>query len=107
MNMIAFLASASSDLGDKACTVSPDAIGCKTSIFASNGFVFNAINIALVILGVVSVLMIIIGGFRYVLSGGDQAGIKSAKDTIMYAIIGLIVALLSFAIVSFVAGKIG
>lgn len=107
INFVTLLASASSDLGDKACQVSPDAIGCKTSIFAANGFVYNAINTALIILGVVAVLMIIIGGFRYVLSGGDPAGTKSAKDTILYALIGLVVALLSFALVSFVAGRIG
>lgn len=61
----------------------------------------------LFILGIVSVIMIIIGGFRYVLSAGDAAAIKSAKNTVFYAVIGLAIALLSFTIVNFVIGKVG
>lgn len=101
----AFLAAAS-DIGTKACSVSPDAIGCGTSIFAKDGFVFNAINTVIMIIGALSVIMIIIGGLRYVLSGGDAAGLKSAKDTILYALVGLAVALLSFTLVSFVISKL-
>lgn len=100
-----FLAAAS-DIGTKACSVSPDAIGCGTSIFAANGFVFNAIRTAIVIIGALSVIMIIVGGLRYTLSGGDSAGLKSAKDTIIYSLVGLVVALLSFTLVSFVISKL-
>ena len=46
--------------------------------------------------------MIIIGGFRYVTSQGDQTQMQSAKNTILYAVIGLIVAIAAYAIVSFV-----
>lgn len=60
------------------------------------------INIILFLVGVVAVIMIIIGGFRYVVSGGDSSATKAAKDTIMYAVIGIIVALIAFAIVNFV-----
>ncbi len=55
----------------------------------------------------VSVIMLIVGGLRYVLSSGDAAAVKGAKDTILYAIIGIVVAILAFAIVSFVATRIG
>jgi hypothetical protein len=54
------------------------------------------------VVGAVAVIMIIIGGLRYVLSGGDSAGTKSAKDTILYAIIGLVVAVVAYGIVAFV-----
>ncbi len=64
------------------------------------------VNVLLFIIGAVSVIMIIVGGFRYVTSGGDQAHVKAAKDTILYAVVGLIVALLAFAIVGFVAQNI-
>jgi hypothetical protein len=49
--------------------------------------------------------MIIIGGFRYVVSGGDSAGVEGAKNTILYAVIGLVVALLAQAIVVFVISR--
>ena len=59
-------------------------------------------NVLLFIIGAVSVIMLIIGGFRYVTSQGDQTQMQSAKNTILYAVIGLIVAIAAYAIVSFV-----
>jgi hypothetical protein len=50
--------------------------------------------------------MVIVGGLRYVLSGGDQAGVNSAKNTILYAIIGLVVAFAGYGIVNFVITQI-
>jgi hypothetical protein len=64
----------------------------------------NIVNILLFVIGLVAVIMIIIGGLRYVLSGGDQSAVTGAKNTILYAVIGLIVALLAYAIVNFVVG---
>ncbi len=66
----------------------------------------NIANIILFLIGAVAVIMIIIGGFRYVVSGGDSSGVEGAKNTILYAVIGLIVAALSFAIVNFVITSI-
>jgi hypothetical protein len=60
------------------------------------------VNIMLFLLGSIAVIMIIIGGIRYATSNGDSSQIKGAKDTILYAVIGLIVAILAYAIVSFV-----
>ncbi len=54
-----------------------------------------------------AVFFIIKGGIKYTVSGGDPAGVKQAKETIMYAIIGLIVALLAFGAVNFITGKAG
>lgn len=59
-------------------------------------------NVLIFLVGAISVLMIIIGGVRYVTSNGEQAGTKSAKDTILYAIIGLVVAFMAYAVVNFV-----
>lgn len=66
----------------------------------------NIVNILLYIIGAVSVVMIVIGGFKYVVSNGDAAQVKSAKDTIFYAVIGIIVAVLAYAIVNFVISNI-
>jgi len=60
------------------------------------------INIFSIVVGSVSVIMIIIGGFRYIISGGDSAGVTSAKNTILYAIVGLVIVLFSQAIIRFV-----
>lgn len=65
----------------------------------------TVINIIVYILGAISVIMIIIGGVRYVVSGGDSSAVKGAKDTILYAIVGLVIALLAYAIVNFVIGQ--
>jgi len=63
--------------------------------------VINGINAALYIIGIIAVIIIIVGGIRYIMSRGDPATLKKAKDTITYAIIGLIVAILAFPIVNF------
>lgn len=62
----------------------------------------DVVNILLLLIGAVSVIMIVIGGFKYVTSNGDQNNITSAKNTILYAVIGLIVAIMASAIVNFV-----
>lgn len=66
----------------------------------------KVVNFILYVLGAVAIIMIIFGGFRYVVSGGDGSAITAAKNTILYAVIGLIVALLAYAIVNFVIGEI-
>lgn len=63
------------------------------------------INTLLWVLGIIAVIMIIIGGIRYTTSNGDSSGLKSAKDTITYAVIGLVVAILAYSIVNFVVGR--
>jgi len=63
------------------------------------------INVFSIIVGVVAVIMIIWGGFKYITSGGDSGKVTSAKNTIIYAIIGLIIVALSQFIVQFVLQK--
>lgn len=60
------------------------------------------INVALAVLGLVAVVMIIMGGFNYMTSSGDTAKVTKARNTILYGVIGLVIALLAFAIVNFV-----
>lgn len=64
------------------------------------------INTLLYILGIVAVIMIIVGAFRYVLSAGDSGAVTAAKNTILYAVIGLIIAILAFVIVNFVINAV-
>lgn len=70
-----------------------------------SGGIKTVINTLLFILGAIAVIMIVIGGIKYTLSNGDASSIKSAKDTILYSVIGLIVALLAYAIVNFVVDQ--
>ena len=77
--------------------------GQPTNLFAGEGSVFGRVtSILLFIVGAIAVIMLIIGGIRYVVSGGDQNQVTAAKNTILYAIIGIVVAVLAYAAVRFV-----
>ena len=71
-----------------------------------NSIITLIINAIIFIIGIVAVVMIILGGISYATSQGDPGKVKKGKDTILYGIIGLIVALLAFAIVNFVLGAL-
>ena len=64
------------------------------------------INVILSVLGIVAVIVIILGGFTYITSNGDAAKVTKGKNIILYGVIGLVVALLAFAIVNFVLGSV-
>lgn len=66
----------------------------------------NIINVIIGVVGFLAVVMIILGGISYTTSAGDASKVKKAKDTIMYGIIGLVIALLAFAIVNFVLNNL-
>jgi len=70
-----------------------------------NKTIATAVNIFSVTLGLVAVIMIMIAGFKYVTSGGDANSIASAKQTILYAIVGLIIVALAQIIVVYVLGR--
>jgi lysylphosphatidylglycerol synthetase-like protein (DUF2156 family) len=65
----------------------------------------NALNIFYFTAGTVAVIVIILAGFKYVTSVGKQDSIAKAKNAILYAVIGLIVIMLAFAITWFVIGR--
>jgi heme/copper-type cytochrome/quinol oxidase subunit 2 len=81
---------------------------CKEDATHPNvaSIIASVINILSIIVGVATVIMIIIGGFRYVVSGGDSNSISSAKNTILYAIVGLVIVVFAQGIVRFVLNKI-
>ena len=88
---------------DEACQEDPTAEVCKTNENSTaGGLATNIINILLFIVGAVSVIMIIVGGIMYATSAGDSGQVTKAKNTLMYAVIGLVISFLAFAVVQFV-----
>ncbi|MBQ6395988.1 hypothetical protein IJH89_00165 [Candidatus Saccharibacteria bacterium] len=70
------------------------------------GMVKTIINVILYIVGILAVVMIIYGGVQYTISAGDQGTVTKAKNTIIYGIVGLVIAILAYAIVAFVVSKL-
>lgn len=70
-----------------------------------NNIIATVINIFSVVVGVVAVIMIIFGGFKYITSGGDSGNISSAKNTILFAIVGLVIVALAQIVVRFVLAR--
>ena len=94
--------------GQSVCAQDPQATVCeaqnKGGFLGKGGILANVLNLFVYIVAVVSVLMIVIGGLRYVLSGGESHGVSSAKNTIIYGVVGLTIAIFGGAIVYFVLG---
>lgn len=85
------------------------ALGCKAVDDKSGdiGVVMsNIIKIVIAVIGIVAVIVIIISGVTFLTSQGDPAKVKRAKDTILYAVLGLILSVLAYTIVNFVSGAI-
>ena len=73
------------------------------NLFNGDDSVFQTVtNVMLFLIGAISVVMLIYGGIRYTISQGDSTAVTNAKNTIMYAVIGIVIAILAFAIVNFV-----
>ena len=64
----------------------------------------TVVNILSIVVGVVAVIMIIYGGFRYITSGGESGSVSSAKNTLLFAIVGLVIVALAQVIVRWVIG---
>jgi hypothetical protein len=77
---------------------------CKGGDDQIDGVVKTIVNTLLFILGAISVVVIIIAGIMYTVSGGNSNNVTRAKDMLLYAVIGLVVAVLAYAIVNFVVG---
>lgn len=80
--------------------------GMPTELIGDNGVFSRITNTVLLIVGLISVIMLVYGGLRYILSGGDSKKVTDAKNTVLYAIIGLIISLLAYAIVNFVLNSV-
>jgi hypothetical protein len=93
-------AGANLDVNDTSCSGGTDAVA------TINDLIRKVINLLSVIVGIVAVIMIMVGGFRYITSGGSDTGVTSAKNTILYAIIGLIIVALAQLLVRFVLRQV-
>ena len=102
MSGVANVAAADSSLTLREGAMAVQCDGCPSDLFGDTGVFKQITNTILYIVGIVAVIMLIIGGIRYVVSGGDAKKVTDAKNTILYAIIGLIICFLAFAIVNFV-----
>lgn len=95
----------------KACSTNPDAVACKSSttedpITGQNGILTKVVEILGWVVGVAAVIMIIVNGLRMVLSNGNSDTVASAKNGIIFALVGIAVAILAQAIVIFVLRKL-
>jgi cytochrome bd-type quinol oxidase subunit 2 len=77
----------------------------KTAGKTLNNTIRWVVNILSVVVGVAAVIMVIIGGFKFITSSGDSNNIASARNTILYAIIGLVIVVLAQVLVHFVLNK--
>lgn len=83
--------------------------GCGTAASSASTIsttITDVIDVLTIVVGLASVIVLIICGFRLIVSGGDSQGVASAKNGILYAIIGLVVVALAQVIVHFVIGKV-
>ena len=66
----------------------------------------NVTNLLLMAVGAISIIMIVVGGILFALSNGDRSKVAKARNTVLYAAVGLMVALLASAIVNLVFGRV-
>lgn len=96
---------------EQVCQINPDSSVCKASttenpIFGSKGIITRITKVLGFVVGVAAVIMIIINGFKFVLSNGNPENVTKAKNGIIFAVIGLLVALFAEAIAIFVLQKL-
>lgn len=107
VSRFAFAADPASCNGPKDCVSS----GITTTGVNNGGttdftsLIHGIVNLLLFIVGVAAVIMLIIGGLLYVVSSGDSKRVETAKNTILYAVIGIVVALAAGAIVNWIFGR--
>jgi len=93
---------------DQGCEERPNSTICKQTKNSErkvNTFIQNIVSTLMFALGAICVIVIIVGGIRYATADGDSGKITQARNTILYAVIGLVVALLAYAITFFVVGQ--
>lgn len=100
-------AGAVSAISDDVCKNNPDSIVCKNKTEKVDTFIKSGVNALLFLIGVASIIVIIIGGFMYTTSSGEAAQITKAKNMILYAVVGLVIAFSAYAIVNWVLKAFG
>lgn len=115
LSLLSSLLLPSTVLTDTAVAIDSDArSGFKSGIKNSGGTsgddiglsIQNVVNILLFIAGVISVVVIVVAGLRFVLSSGDPGAASKARNTIIYAVVGLTVSIMAYAIVNFILANI-
>lgn len=97
------------DVFTNCATTGSDSTVCSATsdkLFGAGSFWNRILETFTFVIGSLAVLMIIVGGVRYTVSGGDEKNVKAAKNTIIYAVVGLVVAILAYAIVHFVITQV-
>lgn len=85
--------------------LTPNQIGVKDAVVDGNSLLTNVLNTAYLWAGVVCVVIIIVAGYYYVISNGNAAHVKRAKDAITGAVVGIVVILLAFTVTQFIVGR--
>lgn len=78
----------------------------SSPILGPSSIFYKILQTVTLLTGAISIIMVIVGGFRYIISGGDSAATKAAKDTILYAVIGLAVTIFAQTIITFVLSNL-
>lgn len=92
-------------IGDACNNSGADSALCNNTDASVGDLVKTVINVLLFIVGIISVIMIIVGGIRFTTSGGNASGVAAGRNTVLYSVIGLIVAFLAYALVNWVIGR--
>ena len=108
--------SAQYDLFSDTCKNNPEATVCKESssnqtqndnrIYGPNGIVATVVNLLSIVIGFAAIVVIIVSGIQYMLSTGDPTKVNNAKNAILYALVGLAVAVVARSVVVFIINKI-
>ena len=78
----------------------------NNSVYGPNGILQKATDIILFIIGIAASIVIVVSGIRYILANGDSGKISQAKDTIIYALVGIGIALLARTLITFVLSRL-
>ena len=89
---------------DQATSSGTTSCGSTTISTGIKSIAVTVVNILSVVVGIVAVVMIIYGGFRYITSGGESGNVSGAKNTLLFAIVGLVIVALAQVIVRWVIG---
>ena len=90
------------NLFDDVCDNNPTSEICQNQNEDESDIVKNVVDALLYVVGIISVVMIIVGGIKYAVSGGNATAVTNAKNTILYAVIGLVVSFAAYAVVRWV-----
>lgn len=100
--MVSFAPVSAVNVIDDACTIDPNSVICKNKDDSIQPIINTVVDTLLFVIGIIAVIMIVIGGIRYTLSAGESKAVNDAKNTILYAVIGLAVSFSAYAIVHWV-----